>query len=70
MAIDGCTMRFETKGHQQKAPDAELIADKIKFGKRLTRDEMNFIKNHNPDLYARVIENIPQAPAPVGLFSL
>jgi hypothetical protein len=40
----------------KKTAVLECITNKIKFGKRLTHDEMEFIKIHNPELYARAVK--------------
>jgi len=40
----------------KKATTLECITNKMKFGKRLTRDEMEFLKIHNPEIYARAVK--------------
>jgi hypothetical protein len=40
----------------KKTSALECITNKIKFGKRLTHDEMEFLKIYNPELYARAVK--------------
>ncbi|MDR2554643.1 MAG: hypothetical protein LBC64_04370 [Fibromonadaceae bacterium] len=52
----GFSALLKQSNEAKKASALECISNKIKFGKRLTRDEMDFLKVHNPDLYARAVK--------------
>jgi len=56
-AVPSVFSEFLKKNNEaKKAATMECITNKIKFGKRLTHDEMEFLKIHNPDLYARAVK--------------
>jgi len=56
VAPNGFSEFLKQNNETKKAAALECISNKIKFGKRLTRDEMEFLKIHNPDLYARAVK--------------
>jgi hypothetical protein len=56
VAPNGFSEFLKQNNEKKKAAALECISNKIKFGKRLTRDEMEFLKIHNPDLYARAVK--------------
>jgi hypothetical protein len=53
---NGFAAFLKQSSEAKKTSALECISNKIKFGKRLTRDEMDFLKVHNPDLYARAVK--------------
>ena len=56
VAQGGLSAFLKQNNEMKKATTLECITNKIKFGKRLTRDEMEFLKIHNPELYARAVK--------------
>ena len=50
---NGFSAFLKKSNEVKKATALECITNKIKFGKKLTRDEMEFLKIHNPELYLR-----------------
>ena len=53
---NGFSAFLKQNNEAKKTAALECISNKIKFGKRLTHDEMEFLKIHNPDLYARAVK--------------
>jgi hypothetical protein len=53
VAQNGFSAFLKKSNEVKKATALECITNKIKFGKKLTRDEMEFLKIHNPELYLR-----------------
>jgi hypothetical protein len=56
VAPGGLSAFLKQNNEAKKTAALECITNKIKFGKRLTHDEMEFLKIHNPELYARAVK--------------
>jgi len=56
VAQNGLSAFLKQHNEAKKATTLECITNKMRFGKRLTRDEMEFLKIHNPDLYSRAVK--------------
>ena len=56
VAQNGFSAFLKQNNEVKKATTLECITNKIKFGKRLTRDEMEFLKIHNPELYSKAVK--------------
>jgi hypothetical protein len=54
--LSGLSAFLKQNNEAKKATALECISNKIRFGKRLTRDEMEFLKIHNPTLYERAVK--------------
>jgi hypothetical protein len=51
----GLSAFLKQKDEETKANMLKLITDKMTFGKRLTRDEMDFLRKHSPEMYSRAV---------------
>jgi len=56
VAQTGFSAFLKQNNEIKKATTLECITNKMKFGKRLTRDEMEFLKIHNPELYSKAVK--------------
>lgn len=55
-APSGLSAFFKQHNEAKKNTTLETITNKMKFGKRLTRDEMEFLKVHSPEIYAKALK--------------
>ncbi|MCL2283247.1 MAG: hypothetical protein FWC26_08015 [Fibromonadales bacterium] len=55
-APSGLSAFFKQHNEMKKTLTLENITNKMKFGKRLTKDEMEFLKIHNPEMYAKALK--------------
>jgi len=55
-ALSGLSEFLKQHNEIKKTTTLENITNKMRFGRRLTRDEMEFLKIHNPEIYVKALK--------------